>query len=297
MWVGSNTEIHENIEQKAVLENAVMERTKELEHANKELVFQVEEKGKQAAALIIANRELQSFSYIASHDLQEPLRKIHTFAGLIRENENQNLSDKGKDYFRRIQSSAARMRRLIEDLLAYASTNAMERRFEKTELKIIIEDVKTELKEAIFEKHAIIESTELCPVNIISFQFRQLMHNLISNALKFSNPGRPPHIIIKGRIEHGNILNIKNPALLSRAFLLNKNYCHICVNDNGIGFEPEFNDRIFEVFQRLHSKDEYEGTGIGLAIVKKIVENHNGIITASGVLGKGATFDIYIPHN
>ena len=90
MWVGSNTEIHENIEQKAVLENAVMERTKELEHANKELVFQVEEKGKQAAALIIANRELQSFSYIASHDLQEPLRKIHTFAGLIRENENQN---------------------------------------------------------------------------------------------------------------------------------------------------------------------------------------------------------------
>jgi light-regulated signal transduction histidine kinase (bacteriophytochrome) len=263
-------------------------RAAELIIANKELAFQNEEKGKRAEELVIINTELLAFNYISSHDLQEPLRKIQTLAGRILEKETQNLSDAGKDYFHRIQSAAGRMRQLIEDLLAYSRTNIAERKFEKVDLNLIIEEVKAELKENIEEKHAIIEVTEMCEMNVIPFQFRQLMHNLIRNSLKFSSPQRPPHILIKSRIVKGNKLN--NAKLVGA-----KNYCHISVADNGIGFEPEYKDRIFEVFQKLHNKEEYEGTGIGLSIVKKIVENHNGIVTATSQLDMGATFDIYIP--
>jgi light-regulated signal transduction histidine kinase (bacteriophytochrome) len=263
-------------------------RAAELIIANNELAFQNEEKGKRAEELVLVNTELLAFNYISSHDLQEPLRKIQTLAGRILDKETQNLSDSGKDYFHRIQSAAARMRQLIEDLLVYSRTNIAERKFEKIDLNRIIEEVKAELKENIEEKHAIIEATEICEINIIPFQFRQLMHNLLRNALKFSSPQRPPHIFIKSRIVKGDKLNhLKLDG--------SKSYCHISVTDNGIGFEPEYQDRIFEVFQKLHNKDEYEGTGIGLSIVKKIVENHNGIVTATGQLNKGATFDIYIP--
>jgi light-regulated signal transduction histidine kinase (bacteriophytochrome) len=220
--------------------------------------------------------------------LQEPLRKIQTFVSIILEKENKNLSDKGKYNLQRTQSAAGRMRRLIEDLLAFSRINTAERKFEKTDLAIIVEEVKAELKDTIQEKHATIDVTELCTANIIAFQFRQLLYNLISNALKFSRPGIPPHILIKSSIEKGSELNGKNISP-------EKNYCHVTIKDNGIGFEPHFNERIFEVFQKLHGKDEYAGTGVGLAIVKKIVENHNGAIIASGELGKGAAFDIYIP--
>ena len=205
-----------------------------------------------------------------------------------------------------MQSAAGRMRQLIEDLLAYSRLNTAERKFEHTDLNIIIEEVKSEFKEAIKEKHATIDATELCAASIIHFQLRQLMHNLISNALKFSHPDIPSHIIIKSRIVKGSKLNnVHLPARLNRSdgndktgqerLSPEKNYCHITVKDNGIGFEPNFSKRIFEVFQKLHSKEEYAGTGIGLAIVKKIVENHNGIIIATSELNKGATFDIYIP--
>jgi light-regulated signal transduction histidine kinase (bacteriophytochrome) len=265
-------------------------RAAELIIANKELAFQNEEKEKRAAELIIANKELLAFTYVSSHDLQEPLRKIQTFVTIILDKENQNLSENGKYNFSRIQLAAGRMQQLIEDLLAFSRISTTEHKFEETDLNIIIEEVKTELKDTIAEKNAIIETTELCPVNIIFFQFRQLMYNLISNALKFSNPDVPPHIIIRSRIVKGNKLN--NEKLSPE-----KNYCHITVKDNGIGFEPHFSQRIFEVFQKLHSKEEYAGTGIGLAIVKKIVENHNGIITATSELKNGATFDIYIPGN
>jgi signal transduction histidine kinase len=180
------------------------------------------------------------------------------------------------------------MRQLIEDLLVYSRTNIAERKFEKIDLNTIIEEVKAELKENIEEKHAIIEATEMCEMDVIPFQFRQLMHNLLRNALKFSSPKRTPHIIIKSKIVKGAKLN--NAKLVGT-----KSYCHISVTDNGIGFEPEYKERIFEVFQKLHNREKYEGTGIGLAVVKKIVENHNGIVTATGRLNKGARFDIYIP--
>ena len=236
------------------------------------------------------NNELESFAYVSSHDLQEPLRKIQTFASRIVEKEYQNLSEKGKDYFSRMESAAARMQQLIQDLLAFSRVNSTERVFENTDFKQIVEDVKEELKEELQQKNAVVEANNLCQVQIIPFQFRQLMHNLIGNSLKFSKTEIDPRIHISSEIGKG--IKFNNSKLNSE-----QNYCHITVKDNGIGFQKEYNDRVFEVFQRLHGKDEYSGTGIGLAIVKKIVDNHNGIITAQGEVGKGATFDIYIPSN
>jgi light-regulated signal transduction histidine kinase (bacteriophytochrome) len=263
-------------------------RALELIIANKELVFQNEEKEKRAAELTRANEELRTFNFISSHDLQEPLRKIATFSGIILSKEHQNLSDNGKDYFQRVISSVVRMQQLLGDILAYSRVNAIERNFEQANLDVILEGVKAELKADIEGKHATIDATEICPVRMIPVQFHQLMYNLLSNALKFSRAGIPPHIIITSRIAKGNELNIEK-------LLPEKEYCHITVRDNGIGFEPEYSERIFIVFQKLHNKNDYSGTGIGLAIVKKIIENHNGVIIATGKLNEGARFDIYLP--
>jgi PAS domain S-box-containing protein len=235
------------------------------------------------------NAELQSFAYVSSHDLQEPLRKIQTFASRILSKEIQTLSENGKDYFRRMQEAAGRMQTLIQDLLAYSRTNSTDRAFEYIDLADIVNEVKSDIKETHTEKDAVIEVGAMCKVNIIPFQFRQLLYNLIGNAIKFSRQGITPHIIIQSEMVQGN--TVKNLSLMPQ-----KKYCHISVSDNGIGFDPQYKQRIFEVFQRLHNKEEYSGTGIGLAIVKKIVENHHGVITATSELNKGATFDIYIPE-
>ena len=263
------------------LEEKVLQRTIELNAANESLV----QKNKELETL---NTELASFSYISSHDLQEPLRKIKTFANLLLEKENQNLSENGKDYLSRMQNAAKRMQALIEDLLAYSHTNTKDRKFEIVSLDKIVADVKNELSESIVEKKAIIETGKLGDANINPSQFRQLFNNLISNSLKFTLSGKPPHISIKS-----DIITATMPgnALLTPGI----EYLHITVSDNGIGFSPEYRHRIFEIFQRLNGKNDYPGTGIGLAIVKKIVENHQGIITATGQLNEGAKFDIYIP--
>jgi PAS domain S-box-containing protein len=236
------------------------------------------------------NKELQSFAYISSHDLQEPLRKIQTFATQIIERESHNLSDVGKDKFQRMQNAAKRMQTLINDLLSYSRTNVQERVFEKTDLSKIIDEVKEDLKEELEQKGGVIEKNKTCVVDVIPFQFRQLLYNLISNSLKFSKPEIPAVIKIDSQI-------IKGSSVTHQKVTENSNYCHISISDNGIGFDQQYSAKIFEVFQRLHGKLEYTGTGIGLAIVKKIVENHNGFITASGEQNKGATFDIYIPVN
>jgi two-component system CheB/CheR fusion protein len=282
-WIGATTEIQEQVVQREALENAVKQRTNELSEANVLLENKNDELQKM-------NKELESFAYISSHDLQEPLRKIQIFAGRILEKENEKLSEGGKNYFRIMQDSANRMQKLIDDLLTFSRLTTAERKFEINDLNDIIEKIKIELKETIEEKHATIDATELCPAHIIAFQFEQLMQNLISNALKFSRPKHPPHIIIKSRIVEG--IKLKNAKLSPE-----KKYCHISVSDNGIGFEKKFSEKIFEVFQRLHAKDEFAGTGIGLAIVRKIVDNHSGIITATSKLNQGTTFDIYIPAN
>ena len=144
------------------------------------------------------------------------------------------------------------------------------------------------LKEELQEKKATIELGDSCEVNIIPFQFRQLMQNLIANSLKFSKTEPPPYIIITSK-------KIKSEESGNRELLSNVDYCHISVSDNGIGFDPQYKDKIFDIFQRLHDYENYEGTGIGLTIVRKIVENHNGIITANSEIGNGCTFDIFIP--
>jgi two-component system CheB/CheR fusion protein len=283
-------EIRERTEEKVKLESAVNERTQQLKEANESL----EDKN---TALQNMNKELEAFTYVSSHDLQEPLRKIQTFASRILEKENQNLSDSGKNYFHLMQSSAERMQQLIRDLLAFSRISAAERKFEDINLSIIIDEVKSEFKESLEEKGAVIVVKEICEVRTIPFQFRQLMHNLIGNALKFSNPAVPPRITITSKNIKYNKLDIA--SLVDKAGAVNlphqKEYCHINITDNGIGFEKKFSKKVFEVFQKLHGKEEYAGTGIGLAIVKKIVDNHNGIITASAELNKGASFDIYIP--
>jgi len=236
--------------------------------------------------LLQTNAELASFAYIASHDLQEPLRKIQTFSTRIMENDFEHISESGKDHFNRMQASAKRMQMLIEDLLTYSRTNTQGHKFEDADLQKLIEEVKADLKEELQQKEAVIDATEMCHAYIIPFQFRQLLYNLISNALKFSNPAKPPVIKINSEI----VSDLKNEKLSPE-----KKYCHISISDNGIGFEQEYSEKIFDLFQRLHSRTQYHGTGIGLAIVKKIVENHHGFITATSKLNKGATFDIYIP--
>lgn len=273
-WVGAFTDIHTEKAFTQELEKQVARRTRELEQNNIDL-----EK---------MNEELQSFAYISSHDLQEPLRKIQMFATQIMEKEYPDLSDTGRDKFQRMYNAAERMQTLINDLLSYSRTNIQERVFEKTDLAKIVEEVKGDLKEELELKRADIEMVENCEVNIIPFQFRQLVYNLISNSLKFSQPNILPRIKISCKIAPGSTLN-------NERLSYETNYCHITIADNGIGFEQHYNKKIFEVFQRLHTRSEYKGTGIGLAIVKKIVENHNGIITAQGEQDKGATFDIYIP--
>jgi PAS domain S-box-containing protein len=235
------------------------------------------------------NTELQSFAYISSHDLQEPLRKIQTFTNYIIDSEKDNLSEKGKDYFGRMQTSAARMRQLIDDLLAYSRASDTTVQFENVNLNKFINEIKSDFLEDTNLQDATIEVIAPCNATVISFQFRQLISNLISNALKFKKSNVPSHIKITCKI-------VKGSKLIHQKMEEERNYCHIKIADNGIGFENRYSEKIFEVFQRLHGKAEYDGTGIGLAIVKKIVDNHHGIITAIGKKDKGAIFDLYLPQ-
>lgn len=231
--------------------------------------------------------ELESFNRVASHDLQEPLRKIQTFLSRISENELSTLSDKSKDYFERIQFSVNRMRRLIDDLLLYSQTSRSDKIFEKTDLTLLLENALQELSQVIEEKNPEIQYKNLPTLNVIPFQIQQLFYNLISNSLKYSNPEIPSKIIVackKVNAGENPILNTNSPA-----------YFEISVSDNGLGFEQQYAEKIFGLFNRLHSKGEYPGTGIGLSICKKIIENHSGYIFAEGELNYGATFTFYLP--
>ncbi|RAW02907.1 PAS domain-containing protein [Pseudochryseolinea flava] len=279
--VGTLRDITEQKQQEAIqksftaeLERQVFERTRELEFKNRDL-----EK---------MNAELQSFAYVSSHDLQEPLRKIQTFASRIKEKEN--LSERGQDYFNRMQDAANRMKNLIQDLLAYSRTSKVEPEFEEVSLSLIVEEVRNDFQESLVENNIIIEFGHLPVVRIIPLQFRQVMYNLISNGIKFSKKDRTSKIAITATPHIPGAL-LKDKFLAPDHF-----YTHIIVADNGIGFDNKYKDKIFEVFQRLHGRHEYSGTGVGLAIVKKIVENHNGFIEAESMLGEGATFNIYLPE-
>jgi light-regulated signal transduction histidine kinase (bacteriophytochrome) len=235
--------------------------------------------------LEISNHELQQFAYVASHDLKEPLRKIQVFSHLIKD---KFLPDKPEaiDYINRLIHSSERMNKLITDVLNYSrlSISAV---YERTNINQVIQEILVDMELLIQEKHAIIHTGNIPSLEVIPAQIRQVFQNILSNALKFSSKQEKPVIYIKGELIAGRDEHSPTSPV--------GHYCRITVNDNGIGFNEMYLNKIFSIFQRLHSKEEYEGTGIGLAIVKKIMDTHNGIITARSEEGKGSTFIMVLP--
>ena len=239
-------------------------------------------------ALVQSNTELASFAYIASHDLQEPLRKIQTFASRILEKEAMHFQPETKDYFVRIGSAAQRMQSLIVALLEYSRVTDTEDAMSPTDLNDVVSEVRANLAESIAECGAVISSSELPALQGIPYQLTQVFTNLISNALKYCKPDIAPSIRITARqVGHDGLRGVQNPKP--------GQYWEIVVADNGIGFDAKYAGKIFDLFQRLHRKGEYEGTGIGLAICRKVLQNHGGYITAEGQPGAGAAFYLYFP--
>ena len=262
-------DMRSEINARHLLEEKVHQRTQELQKLNAELE--------------IKNKELRSFAFISSHDLQEPLRKICTFISLIQE--NGTLDKKRSGYLDKISQNAVRMRNLINDLLTFSRTDQAAASFQPCNLRKIIEDIRQEITENNGEVNfEIIELPETIPG--IEFQLRQLFSNLFSNAVKFRKSGEKSLIRVHTERMNGNDFSFLNSS---------DDYIRISVTDNGIGFQQQYSELIFEVFQRLHNKSEYEGTGVGLAICKKIMENHNGYITAEGKPNEGAAFHLIFP--
>ncbi|HYO59043.1 sensor histidine kinase [Archangium sp.] len=223
-----------------------------------------------------SNRELQSFASVASHDLQEPLRKIQSFGERLASS-SAALGPDGRDYLERMLKAASRMSRLINDLLAFARVGSRAQPSSRVSMDSIAHDVLSDLETSIEQAGATVTLGELPSLEADPTQMRQLLQNLLSNALKFRREGVAPAITLRGSVD----------AKAHR--------CELEVEDNGIGFEEKYRDRIFDVFQRLHGHGRYEGTGIGLAICRKIVERHGGSITARSTPGQGSTFIISLP--
>lgn len=253
----------------------------ELEELNKQLEDRVQKRTEQlqeySAHLSRSNQELQDFAYVASHDLQEPLRKIRAFGDILMSEYKVGLGD-GAEYLERMQNAAARMSILIEDLLAFSRVTTRPPVHALVDLQHIADEVKGDLEYQIQRTNGIVEIGELPSIEADPTHMRQLFQNLIGNALKFSRPNVPP--VVKVWSE-----TTKKPKAVHT----------IHVQDNGIGFDEKYLDRIFSVFQRLHGKDSYEGTGIGLAVVRKITERYNGTITATSKKNQGSTFTVTFP--
>lgn len=268
------------------LEARVAEKTEDLRRVNESLTGEVRERRRAERRLEEANRqlklrnrELQEFAYAASHDLQEPLRKIRSFADLMRSDLEGQLPPMGREYLDRIDHAAVRMSQLIRDLLEYSRVQTRRRETESTDLNRILEEVLLDLEVPIKETNAEIQADRLPVIEADASQMRQLFQNLISNALKFRRPEIAPFIRITADQNDGT----------------NDGSWRIAFADNGIGFEDEHANRIFTPFQRLHSQAKYSGTGIGLAICRRIVERHDGTISAESNPNEGATFIVTLP--
>ena len=258
------------------IETAVIERTKELADANSNLQR--------------SNAELAQFAYIASHDLQEPLRKISTFSQMLEHSLGKDINETAKNYLVKISNSTARMAKLIRDLLGYSQLGNEDEIFEMVSLQQIVEGAKNDYELLIEQKKALIQCKNLPVIQAIPLQMAQLFGNLLSNSLKYSKPNERPVITITA-----------NPLTWHerRDYFesdLRSDFYRIEFSDNGIGFKQEYADRIFNIFQRLHGKTEFAGTGIGLAMCKKIAQNHQGDIYATGQPGVGAAFTLILPE-
>jgi len=238
------------------------------------------------AALEVSNHDLQQFASIASHDLQEPVRKIQIFSNLMQE-KCQDLSVEARRYLQKIIESSARMKTLIIDILNYSKLSANDGSMQEVNLNEIIKELSDDFELIIADRNATIIVEELPTLEANRGQIRQVFQNIISNALKFSRPDVPPVIEIQS-------VRLKEKSF-SSAPKEDGNFYKICIRDNGIGFNEKYVHNIFSLFERLNSKDKYEGTGIGLAIAKKIIDKHNGLITAVSKEGKGAEFQIVLP--
>ena len=263
------------------LSQALENKNKELFELNRSL----EGKNKE---LERSNKELTSFSYIASHDLQEPLRKIKTYSNLIIEDEYDMLPERARQYFATIIKSATRMQQLIQDILAFSQINTFSVEMKEVDLNGMMSEIMGHYDDLLRAQKLIIKVSNLPTIKGIQFQFIQLFQNIISNAIKYSREGVIPEIIITAELIDAEAIPIRNFEGAGK-------YHKITISDNGIGFEPEYGDKIFELFQRLHGRDQFSGTGVGLAICKKIVQNHEGCIYASGTPGAGSVFSICLP--
>ncbi|MBC7486515.1 MAG: response regulator [Cytophagaceae bacterium] len=234
--------------------------------------------------LEVANKDLDRFAFMASHDLQEPLRKINVFSERLESEYGKRLGEGGKKYINRIQNATSRLQALIKDILTFSKISIDKTVFITTDLTPLVNEVINELDSIIEEKKATITVDLLPCASINPNLMRPLFYNLIHNSLKYSKKGIPP--VIRIFTESGGDKQSK---------AANNKYCRIFISDNGIGFEQVFSEQIFDMFKRLHNQNEYEGTGIGLALCKKIVEEHNGYISAKSAVGEGSTFIVSLP--
>jgi len=295
-WIGSLSSIDDQKRQAELLATMVQMRTVELESANNLLREEIAERTRaearvQATAveLVRSNEELEKFAYVASHDLQEPLRKIQAFADRLVKKYRENLAGDGREYLDRMLVATVRMRTLINDLLAYSrvSTNAMP--FSKVNLQEVARDVVDDLGERIEQTGAQVDIGVLPTIDADLVQMRRLFQNLIGNALKFHKIDETPLVTIRATKIQELPPGVDPPAEIASGYRLT-------IADNGIGFDQVYADRVFELFQRLHGRGEYEGTGIGLAICRKIVQRHAGAISVRSREGAGATFYIDLPE-
>ncbi|RIV27022.1 PAS domain S-box protein [Fibrisoma montanum] len=274
-FIGAVLDITQSKLANELLEQRVADQTHQLQVANAELKR--------------SNSSLQSFAYIASHDLQEPLRKIQSFGDMLKSQYADQLND-GVVYLERMQSAAGRMSALIRDLLTLSRISVRQDDTTPVSLNEVVGAVLSDLDLAIQESKATVTVSPLPTLEGDRSQLGQLFQNLLSNALKFHRPGESPAIHISARqIRDADLPSSVQPTRPSST------YYRIDVADNGIGFDAKYIDRIFEVFQRLHTRNQYEGTGIGLAICEKVVANHGGAITAASEPNQGATFSVYLP--